>query len=246
MPDALGAGAYWVLGLAAALAGVARGFTGFGTALVYIPVAGRVVSPPEAVVSLIFMDLIATVALTRGALGVANRPEALRLAAGGLVGVPVGVTLLTLADPEMFRWAASLLALLLLPLLAGGVRYDGPRGPRLTAAVGALGGVMGGFSAMSGPPVILFYLSGRQSAATIRANIILYFAVLSAISFATFALFDLLAPSTVLLGLALTLPYTAATWAGARLFRLRGDALFRRSAYVLVAVAALSGLPLFG
>jgi uncharacterized protein len=134
-PDTL----YWLVPAALA-AGLFRGFSGFGTALVYIPVASRVVSPAEAVVSLLFMDLISTVVLTRGALKVANRPEALRLAAGGLAGVPLGVWLLTVAEPDTFRWIASLLALGLLALLVGGVRYEGRRGPVLTTGVGALGG----------------------------------------------------------------------------------------------------------
>jgi uncharacterized protein len=104
---------------------------------------------------------------------------------------------------------------------------------------------MGGFSAMAGPPVIMFYLSGRDSAARIRANIIVYFAVLTVMSFSMFAAFGLLTASTVVLGLVLTLPFTGAVWVGARLFSMRGDVFFRRTAYVLVAVAAVGGLPLF-
>jgi uncharacterized protein len=240
-PDAL----LWLLPTAL-FAGLFRGFSGFGTALVYIPVASRVVSPAEAVVSLLFMDLVSTVVLTRNALSVANRPEAARLAAGGLLGVPVGVWLLTVADPTAFRWIASLLALGLLVLLADGFRYDGPRGPGLTAGVGGLGGLMGGFSAMAGPPVILYYLSGRDDAARIRANIIVYFAALTVMSFTMFAVFGLLAASTILIGVVLAPVFTAAVWVGARAFRWRGDAFFRRVSYVLVAGAALSGLPLFG
>jgi uncharacterized membrane protein YfcA len=250
MPDALaaapGAAAVAALLVAAALAGLARGFSGFGTALVYIPIASRVAGPVDAVVSLLFMDLVSTVVLTRHALGIADRTQALRLAAGGVLGVPVGVWLLTAADPETFRWIASLLALGLLAILAAGVRYDGPRGPGLSAAVGGLGGVMGGFASMAGPPVILFYLSGREAAATVRANIIVYFAVLTVMSLAMFVAFGLLTPARVLTGLALAPVYTGAVWLGARLFRVRGDAFFRGSAYVLVGLAALSGLPVFG
>lgn len=250
MPEAVSAalaaeGLPWLVG-AVLLAGLVRGFTGFGTALVYVPVAARVLPPAEVVVTLLVMDLFGPLPLLAGAWRTGDRREVLRLAAGGALGVPVGVWLLTRAEPEVFRWIASALALALLALIAGGVRSPGRPGPALSSGVGALSGLMSGFSGMSGPPVVLFYLSGTGRPAAIRANLILFFSALEVFSLANFGLRGLLAPGTVLLGVLLALPYTLATIGGAALFRLRGDALFRRAAYLVVGGAALSGLPVFG
>ena len=48
-------GLSWILGVAF-LSGLVRGFTGFGTALVYIPLVTQVLSPIEAVFSMIIFD----------------------------------------------------------------------------------------------------------------------------------------------------------------------------------------------
>ena len=48
--------AYLVLG--AVLAGLVRGFSGFGTAMVFIPIAGQVLSPVATLIVLLVMDLI--------------------------------------------------------------------------------------------------------------------------------------------------------------------------------------------
>ena len=48
--------AYLVLG--AVLAGLVRGFSGFGTAMVFIPIAGQVLSPVATLIVLLVMELI--------------------------------------------------------------------------------------------------------------------------------------------------------------------------------------------
>ena len=49
-------GLAWVA-LAALVAGVVRGFSGFGTALIYLPVAAQVMPPVWAILSLAAMDV---------------------------------------------------------------------------------------------------------------------------------------------------------------------------------------------
>jgi uncharacterized membrane protein YfcA len=52
---------------AAALAGIVRGFSGFGTAMVYMPVASALYEPKIAVVQLFNFDVVATLPLLVGA-----------------------------------------------------------------------------------------------------------------------------------------------------------------------------------
>ena len=48
----------WFLACGALAAGLARGFTGFGTAMVYLPIAAQVLGPFEALTTLIVKDLV--------------------------------------------------------------------------------------------------------------------------------------------------------------------------------------------
>ncbi|MEL6700835.1 MAG: TSUP family transporter, partial [Pseudomonadota bacterium] len=96
------------LGAAAALAGLVRGFSGFGTAMIFLPVAGRVLGPFEAIVALIVMDIIGPIPLIPRAWRDADKR-----ALGWLVGamcltLPIGLAVLSVAPEVLFRWLVSL------------------------------------------------------------------------------------------------------------------------------------------
>ena len=55
-------------------------------------------------------------------------------------------------------------------LLLSGWRYMGPRPAVATAGVGMLSGVLMAVSSVGNPPVMLYLLSGGDTAATNRAN----------------------------------------------------------------------------
>lgn len=240
LPD----GVAW-LALTVILAGLVRGFAGFGTALVFVPVAAQFLNPPQVVVTLLVVDILGPMLLVPDALRKGEPREVSLLGLGALAGIPAGVWLLTRVDPLAFRWFASVAVLILVGLIVSGWRYWG-RPPRIVVpGIGALSGLMGGFSGLSGPPIILLYLGGQEAPARIRANIILFFTLTEFIGLATFWANGILSWKTISLGLILALPYTAATLAGSAAFRRFGKTHFRPIAYLVIAGAALSGLPLF-
>ncbi len=237
-------GLVWLLA-AAAVAGLVRGFTGFGTAMVYLPVAGQFLGPFEALTTLVIMDMIGPLPNVPRALHDGHPRDVLRLATGMLVALPLGVWVLTLASPEMFRYGVSVIALVLLVLLVSGVRYTGRLSRRLIYGTGGLGGFLAGVAGLPGPPVIMFYMAAPHPPRVIRANTLLYLVLSDLVMLAVLALFGRLVPQALGLGLLVTLPYLAGNVLGARLFRPRAERLYRLVAYVIIAVSALQGLPLF-
>ena len=131
MPEAFDAAfatsGLWFLALGAFLAGIVRGFTGFGTAMVYLPVAAQVLGPFEALASMMVKDLIAPLIHVPRAIKDGHPKDVMRLATGALLAVPLGVWILTLVHPDVFRWGVSLVALTVLVLLMLGVRYRGEK-----------------------------------------------------------------------------------------------------------------------
>ena len=121
MPDALTAAlatpGLWFLGFGALFAGIVRGFTGFGTALVYLPFAAQILGPFEALTTLIVKDLVAPLIHVPRAIRDGHPADVMRLAVGALFAVPLGVWVLSLVDPSVFRWGISLVALTMLSLL---------------------------------------------------------------------------------------------------------------------------------
>ena len=72
----------WFLSLGALAAGIVRGFAGFGTAMLYLPIAAQVLGPFEALTTLIVKDLIAPLMHVPRALRDGHPKDVLRLGAG--------------------------------------------------------------------------------------------------------------------------------------------------------------------
>jgi len=226
-------------------AGLVRGFAGFGTALIIMPVATGLVPPAEAVATMTLVDMVSWAAIMPRAWNEAARAEVGLLAAGALCAAPLGVALLAVLDPVPVRWVVAAAAGATLLALVSGWRFHGRvRGAGL-AGIGGAAGLLGGLTGLGGPPVILFYLAGPGQAARIRANTILFLGLLDLGILANLVLRDMIGGRAPALALVLVGPYLAGLLAGQRLFTASRERFFRRSAYGIIALAILSGLPLF-
>ena len=235
----------WMLFVGVILAGLVRGFSGFGTAMIYMPFASMVLPPVWAVITILIFDIPGTLPIARSALRDCQPRELGRMAIGALLGLPVGLYFLSRVEPDLFRWLVSGISLLLLALLISGWRYQRQLRGWMTGAVGSLGGFLAGVCGLAGPPVILLYMSSGHAIKVIRANILLYLLITDITALFLAALMGMLQIAPILIGLLLTIPYGLANYAGAKLFRPDRERLFRAIAYGLIGLTALSNLPLF-
>ncbi|KPP87188.1 MAG: Sulfite exporter TauE/SafE [Rhodobacteraceae bacterium HLUCCA08] len=227
------------------VAGLVRGFSGFGTAMIYLPIAGQVLSPVAAITTLIVIDLIGPLPNVPRALREAVLPDVARLGIGLVLGLPVGVAVLLAVAPEVFRYAVSGATLVMLGLLLAGWRYAGPLRAPLVLATGGASGLLGGAAGLAGPPVILVYMASPLRPAAIRANILLFLLVTDIAMLGLYALWDVFDRSVAMAGLVLAVPYLLANVAGAAMFRPEAERTYRRIAYAIIAGSALLGLPLW-
>lgn len=234
----------WLI-VGAMLGGLVRGFSGFGTAMIYLPFAGQVLNPFEALVTLVLMDLLGPMPILRQTMRQAQLGDVARLGLGFLVMVPVGVALLAVTDREVFRYAVSVMALLLLCALIGGFRYRGPVTSAMVYGIGAVGGFLGGIAGLPGPPAILFYMASDHPTRVIRANTMLYLIIADIGLLATLVLGGHVGLPAIALGVVLMVPCVLANALGAAIFRPDAARLYRAAAYAIIAVSALGGLPLF-
>jgi uncharacterized membrane protein YfcA len=245
LSQALAQDGLWLLLLGVTLAGLVRGFTGFGTAMVYMPFAAQVLPPVWVLVTLIVIDILGPLPAVPRALRDGHPRDVMRLGAGALIGVPLGVMVLTALEPQVFRYAVSVVAALLLVLLIGGFRYNGPVGRPLIYGTGGIAGFLGGAVGLGGPPVILLYMARPLPVATIRANIMLFLIVSDILMLAVFLAGGLLHPSALALGAVLVLPYLVSVWIGSAIFDPARERVYRWTAYIIIAGSVISGLPVW-
>jgi uncharacterized membrane protein YfcA len=234
-----------LLALASGLAGIVRGFTGFGAALLFTPLASTVVEPWRAVIMLFVIDGVMSLPLVPGAARQCNWREVVPLSIGAALTVPIGGYFLVSVDPTALRWALSGLAMAAVAVLATGWRYPFFPGSKLSAATGAASGLLGGMAGFYGPPLVIFWLGGQSATRTVRANTIVFFALMTVAAGLTYGVYGVLKLAAVGQALVLFPVYGAAIWLGARLFSHASDQLFRWIAYLLILGVAVPSTPGF-
>ena len=227
------------------VAGLARGFSGFGAALIFIPLAGAVIGPKLTSPVLLVIDGLATLGMIPAAWRGADRREVFTMAAGAALGVPTGTAVLALMDPLLLRWIISAIAICLLALLVSGWRYHGKPIAPLSATIGLVAGLFSGAAQLGGPPVVAYWLGGKSNFTRVRSNVILYFSISTVFSFVSYY-FGGLFVSTVFALTIVTLPaYAVGLWGGSRLFGFAKESTFRVTCYILIAASAIGGMPVF-
>ena len=227
------------------VAGLVRGFSGFGSAMVIMPIASIVLDPVSAITFLVMVDFLGPLPNLPKALKDGEKGDMIRLAIGALIALPVGVAVLSQMPVEAFRWLVSILVFCLLMALIAGWRYRGRLTPRMVTGAGMLGGLFAGSAGLPGPPVIMLYMPRTHPSAVIRANLNVYLVLIDVMMIAVIASFGLLLATPLIAGLVLVVPYMVANRIGAALFRPGKERLFRGVAYTIIATSAIIGLPVW-
>lgn len=233
---------WFLAAIAVFAAGLAKGLTGFGSALILAPVLGILYGPAATVLIITIMDLPATLFLLPSAVRECERRSVSLLALGALLGIPLGVQVLTVADPDVMKTAIAALVLAMAFIMALGWRYRGAAGAPQSFLAGLFGGLMGGSTGVGGPPVVLFWLGTQPESRIVRANLIAYFTVTSVVGIGSLVFFGLFSWYTVLIAGSLVPVFSFGLWAGAQCFPLVSNERFRHVSLSLIAMAGISGL----
>ena len=233
----------WGLDLAAAAAtlfaaGLIRGFSGFGSAMVNAPVLSLLWGPTIGVPVAALIEFVPAVQLTPKAIPDAQWRMIWLLGVPALILIPAGSWLLITLPNELVRRAVAAVVLLLVLILWSGWRYRGRRSDPLSAGVGAVSGLLSGTTGIGGPPVILYLMAGAERPAVLRANMIAYFTVVLIGLAVTYTLLGLFGPLVLWRTGFLVVPFLAGIFIGARLFPLASERTFRNIALAVLAVSS--------
>jgi uncharacterized protein len=224
------------------LAGLMRGVTGFGGAMLMAPVLSALLGPVTAVVTALLLETAAGFIMVAPAWPKIDGRLLAYLIAPAFITVPVGGYFLLHLDPVLTRKTISAVVVLFSLILLLGVRYSGSPRPTISLLMGSLVGLLVGATSVGAPPVILYLLAGPDPPAVTRANLTVYATVISAIGVVM-----VLAAGAATRQIAahvgmLAVPYLAAIWLGGHLFARLNDFGARRVALGLTLFSGLVGL----
>lgn len=215
------------------LAALTHGLTGFGSALVAMPLLVLVMDIRAAT------PLVALLTLTINAIFLVGLRRALvahrimGLMAGAVLGVPPGILFLRYGSPRLLEMAlgAVLILYALLVLTGKTARAIGGSGELL---LGVLSGFLGGAVNVAGPPAVVFTASQPWTKEEVHVTLQFYFILTGAMIASGHALSGLTTGQTVRSYLLLLPALVTGCAAGYALHRRVSQALYRRLVYVLL------------
>ncbi|MGE0627106.1 MAG: sulfite exporter TauE/SafE family protein [Hyphomicrobiaceae bacterium] len=208
-------------------AGTVRGFTGFGTGLVMVPLLALMWGPVEALGTTVILGTISTLQLLPTVIRRINWREMAPMLTTSVLFSPVGTALLISLDKEIVKKVIAALVLGVTLITLRGWKYAGPRGAVPSAVAGALGGTINGVAGVGGPPMVLYLLSLPDEAETHRANIVVALALSSLSVFVSMLVAGVISTRILTHGATFVLPTLASVSLGAWLFRRLPAALFK-------------------
>jgi uncharacterized membrane protein YfcA len=221
------------------LAGVVRGFSGFGFSLLSITALSLIYAPAQVIPAIFLLEVAASLHLLPSIRKDVLWRSLSFLMLGALIGTPLGVYALA-----NFPQAPMTLALACFVLTATALLWRGfalkrmPSAPA-TLAVGTATGLANGAFGMGGPPVVLFYFASPAGHTAGRASLIAYFLFTDVVGLAFLAREGLVTKDSGLLALAFLPALVAGVWLGSRSFKTADPARFRKIVLIVLACLAV-------
>jgi uncharacterized membrane protein YfcA len=182
-----------------------RGFTGFGSSLMWVPSLSLVL-PPVAVLPITFLlEVGISLHLVPSVRHEADWPSVVRIVAGAALGVPVGLTLLVAISDNAARAGVAATVIVAAVLFWRGMRLKRTFSSTATVSVGAAAGLLMGSVGIPGPPIFLYYLAAPIDIRISRASIIVLIFAVALVS-CLFAWFNGMLDRDAILRAALLLP----------------------------------------
>jgi uncharacterized membrane protein YfcA len=220
-------------------ASLLRGFTGFGFGLAAVPLLSLALPPAQVVPLVVTLQVIVGL----GGIRDAWRPcdwHTVRLLMPGLVlGVPIGLLILTALPANTVRLAIGLIIAFSVVLLHRGVRLPPQPSRLLTAAVGLIAGTISGLASMGGPPVIVYLMAVGHSAIRMRATAIIYFMLTGFVTMAPMLIRGLITRDTLMATLVSLPVLFGGSWLGTRAFHRANPKWHRQTALVTLSMLAV-------
>ena len=222
------------------LAGLVRGFAGFGFSALTVAGMSLFISPAQVVPVAFVLEVFASLSLLRSVWGSIHWGWLRPLLIGNAFAIPIGVWMLAVIPDGPLRAIVSIVILAAALLLLSGVKAPWSDTSALRLGTGFVSGIFNGLAAIGGMAVAVMLFTTSISGAAARATLIALFFATDLYSLAWAGGNGLLDANLVRWVGWLLVPMLIGIALGSRHFLRVDEAAFRRAVLrVLAAIAAL-------
>jgi len=217
-------------------ASVTQAVTGFGFALVAVPLLAAATDARTAVVGAALVSQLITVTMAARERSHVRWRTAVAIVGAALLGMPFGLLVLRGAPERALTALIAVVAFACTLIVWRGARIG--TGIATVGMVGVLTGALGAATGTSGPPLVAAFQAMGYDPRTFRATIAVVFTGSGMFSIAGYALAGQMHRSALWVALAGVPAVALGWWAGNRLFARIDPARFRQVVLVGLVVSA--------
>jgi|TARA_B110000967_G_scaffold126988_1_gene129780 uncharacterized membrane protein YfcA len=218
---------YLLIVLVILFSGFIRGFLGFGSGLITIPILSYLYSPIFAMVFNIAIEIPATIYLTYVGAKSCKFKEISPMFFAMMLTIPIGTIFLVSVNEQLIKIIMSILVIFFVLLIASGWKLKATVTKYVLTISGVISGLMQGATGMGGPPYATVLLSKGDSDNVTRGNILIMSTGIVISAIISFYMFNLFTKELLLTGLITSPIYILATYTGTKFFDLSGNRYYR-------------------
>jgi uncharacterized membrane protein YfcA len=187
---------YLLIGILVFFGFTVRVVTGFGSALMVVPLVSLLMEPKDAVVFSILLECaIGAVFLLKERLNFAVIP----IFAGGIIGILAGIILFGFVTQRLVGFIIGLSVLIFSVIFLMNITFRTKREGALFSTLGFLSGSMGVLTGINGPQIVLGLVNQGYDAPFIRSCMISYLIVIDFVTLASFSIAGYLTTNVLIL-----------------------------------------------
>jgi len=221
------------------LGGMTQGLTGFGFGLVSIPILILLLPPVVVVPVITIISIVMTITILYEARRHIQIKRIIPLIIAGICGLPIGVYVLKTLNPSILKVIIGLIIVTFSLAQLNGYKRKVHNEKLAFLPIGFISGLLNTSTALSGPPVILFFTNQNIKKEAFRANIVAYFTIVNVFSIIILILSDLVSQTVVKHSLIFLPSMLAGAIIGIKLSHKVNEAMFRKIALIIVSIAGL-------
>jgi uncharacterized protein len=233
---------FFPLAVCALLAGLVRGFSGFGLSAVLVASGSFFVAPKALIPSAQALEVIASVWMIPSVWRDVNWKWLTPMAAAYAVAIPFGVIALAYAPADVLRVGGCVLLLIASSCLLFNLRPKLPDGFPLRFGTGLVAGFMAGASSLGGMVASVMLFAVSIPAKNLRATLIVLFFASSLYSLVWGAWHGVVTQATFVHSAWLAAPLLIGISIGSRGFHVVSEAQFRKAVLAVLAALSLAGI----
>jgi len=233
---------YFLIVVVVVFSGLLRGFIGFGSGLLMVPILSYFYSPIFAMVFNIVIEIPATIYLTFVGAKKCNFKEISPMMFTMMLTIPFGTVFLVSIDEQVIKILMSILLIFFVILIAIGWRIKATITRYVLVLGGIISGLMQGATGMGGPPYVTVLLSKNDSDEVARANILVITSGLVISAIISLYYFGLFTKNIFLTGIVTAPIYVFSTYLGSKFFNYSGNKYFRNSSLIALGIVGIATL----